>query len=176
MVGSVYGRWTVLSPAANRGYRKAWLCRCQCGKQKEVLQQNLTTGRSLSCGCYSKDIVWRGHGSIPGTYWSRLKHDAMSRNLAFDITIDQAWSRYMEQGGRCALSGIEITFAKDTKAYWASQTTASLDRIDSSRPYVMDNIQWVHKDINKMKQNLPESRFIELCQLVSNHAVQSKPS
>jgi hypothetical protein len=47
--------------------------------------------------------------------------------------------------------------------------TASLDRIDSFKPYTDDNIQWVHKHINAMKLNHSEEYFIELCKIVANY-------
>jgi len=48
-------------------------------------------------------------------------------------------------------------------------TTASVDRIDSSIGYVMGNIQWVHKDINKMKSDFSQELFIAWCGLVASH-------
>ena len=41
--------------------------------------------------------------------------------------------------------------------------TASLDRIDSKKGYIEGNIQWVHKDINRMKWAFNEDYFIKLC-------------
>lgn len=52
--------------------------------------------------------------------------------------------------------------------------TASLDRIDSNGDYTIENVQWVHKDINLMKMNLPEDRFVTWCHKVSKHNAQSK--
>jgi hypothetical protein len=46
-------------------------------------------------------------------------------------------------------------------------TTASLDRIDSSKGYIEGNVQWIHKHINKMKNNFNESYFIEICKKIS---------
>lgn len=43
---------------------------------------------------------------------------------------------------------------------------ASLDRIDSSQGYIKGNVQWVHKDINKMKFDLSQDRFLELCNII----------
>jgi len=45
--------------------------------------------------------------------------------------------------------------------------TASLDRIDSTKNYTIDNIQWVHKDVNKMKMDFSQEYFIEMCRLVT---------
>jgi hypothetical protein len=47
--------------------------------------------------------------------------------------------------------------------------TASLDRIDSTKGYIKGNIQWVHKDVNKMKWNWNQSNFINWCKLITNY-------
>lgn len=57
------------------------------------------------------------------------------------------------------MSGENITLR--IKAH-RSFGTASLDRIDSTKGYVEENVQWVHKDVNFMKSNLTEQRFKEL--------------
>jgi hypothetical protein len=44
-----------------------------------------------------------------------------------------------------------------------SETTASLDRIDSSKGYIEGNLQWVHKDVNIMKMDLSQVEFIDYC-------------
>ena len=56
LVGNRYGKLTVLSPAApifrsNRTNRKAWLCRCDCGREIISAEDNLVSGHSRSCGC-----------------------------------------------------------------------------------------------------------------------------
>ena len=38
---------------------------------------------------------------------------------------------------------------------------------DHTLGYVPSNVQWVHKDINKIKFNMSEERFVELCCLVA---------
>lgn len=35
--------------------RTTWLCKCDCGKEVEVLQKSLTTGNTTSCGCSRKE-------------------------------------------------------------------------------------------------------------------------
>jgi len=40
-----------------------------------------------------------------------------------------------------------------------ADTTASLDRINSSKGYTLDNVQWVHKTVNIMKQGLSDEDF-----------------
>jgi hypothetical protein len=76
------------------------------------------------------------------------------------------WEIYEVQGGLCALTGEPLTFKNLNKG---TDQTASLDRIDSSLGYVEGNVQWVHKDVNLMKNVLSQARFIELCSLVSTN-------
>ena len=65
---------------------------------------------------------------------------------------------------QCALSGLPIKLPDRYKQTF----TASIDRIDSSKGYVKGNVQWVHKDINMMKRNLNQARFVEFCLAVAS--------
>lgn len=54
--GQKFGRWTVLDDSilTPKGERK-WLCRCDCGTERYVLERSLRSGGSLSCGCARKE-------------------------------------------------------------------------------------------------------------------------
>lgn len=47
---SFYG-WTVLAEAAKRSVNEYYLCKCECGEEREVFRGSLLGGRSKSCGC-----------------------------------------------------------------------------------------------------------------------------
>ena len=50
--------------------------------------------------------------------------------------------------------------------------TASIDRIDSNKGYIEDNVVWVHKDINIMKNKFSKEYFLMLCKkIVENHGL-----
>lgn len=52
------GRWTVLRRAATTSQGGArWFCRCRCGVTRNVLEHNLRSGCSQSCGCSSHETV-----------------------------------------------------------------------------------------------------------------------
>lgn len=91
---------------------------------------------------------------------------AAERNYMFKLTPKYLWELYLQQGRLCNLSGIPIEFIAGRDAITA--TSASLDRIDSSQPYIEGNVQWTHKDINWMKNTFNQGKFIELCTLVAN--------
>lgn len=54
--GQRFGRWTVLDEftLTPRGERK-WMCRCDCGTERYVLERGLLYGGSESCGCLRKE-------------------------------------------------------------------------------------------------------------------------
>ena len=81
------------------------------------------------------------------------------RPIELAITIQQAWELFLAQGRKCALSGEPIAFPRIN----AEKGTASLDRIDSNLGYVLGNVQWVHKDVNIMKNKFDQDYFIGLC-------------
>jgi len=157
-------------------------CLCDCGNTVTTLAMYLKNGHKKSCGCLRKKMVnkkhpkWMGCGDISGQFWAAIKGSARRRKpvqIPFEITIDEAWSLYQKQQGRCALSGVRIEFAPKS----SKKGTASLDRINSSESYCINNVQWVHKDVNLMKNSLDEDQFIKWCNTISNHlAIRVKPT
>lgn len=92
--------------------------------------------------------------------------------MQFSIGIEYGWQLYLEQGGRCALSGIPIYFTLPGAQQSAHQkqfgaNTASLDRINSSGNYTEGNVQWVHKNVNAMKLAYDQNYFIDMCKSIS---------
>lgn len=74
------------------------------------------------------------------------------------------WELFLKQERKCALSKEEIRFPSN---YKDKTGTASLDRIDSNLGYVEGNVQWVHKDVNKMKSDFSEEYFICWCKKIA---------
>lgn len=152
-----------------------WRCICDCGNEHCVLSTHLLSNKILSCGCVKRSGVkhqdWTGVGDISGDYFSALKrHGRKSKSrslLAFDVTIEYLWELFQNQGGRCALSGIELHFTHKDGIRVRDSQTASLDRIDSSFGYISGNLQWVHKDINLMKNKLDQQLFVNYCKLIA---------
>lgn len=172
LTGQKFGMLTVLHRSEDRGRNARWICKCDCGNQSEVAASKLRTGWTSSCGCLkhrsgSSSHTWRGTGELPSSYWSTVLWGAKARDLIVEITIEEAWALYESQGGLCALSGVPLCFLMGSKRTTSGSQTASLDRIDSSLGYLKDNVQWIHKDVQYMKMDLPENRFIELCEGVA---------
>lgn len=168
-IGYKTGQLTVISKPIS-GKRTKYLCRCSCGNEHYYLASSIKKNIQTCWNCRNKiisDKKWRGFGEISGDFWCSIKKSAKARDLSFEISIEDAWNLFLKQNRKCALSGIELNFSHSKKLEkYKTNHTASLDRIDSNKGYSIDNIQWVHKDINKMKLDLPEDKFIEYCKLI----------
>lgn len=113
----------------------------------------------------NKHPKWTGYGEISGQFWNQIVKGAKKRKYKIEITIKEAWEQVLKQNKKCAISGLDLvfkTFGRD------KNHNASLDRIDSSKGYTLNNIQWVHKDLNIMKQSYSNEYFIKMCSLVGN--------
>lgn len=167
LTGREFGLLKVIRRVDSEKHGQWWLCECKCGGKREVITNHLIQGATISCGCLlkrtkSSNPCWKGYGEISGQFWCDIKHGAKRRNLAFEISIEEAWNLFVKQKCRCELSGIEIFFSKS----YNHRGTASLDRIHSDQGYVGGNVQWIHKRVNKIKQDLSEVELLSWCKLL----------
>ena len=154
--GDVFEKWTFISEH-KINERIMWKCKCVCGTIKIVKPRHIIIGSSKGCGCGEKLHLRKGFGQISGTYWCNIKCGANSRNLDFNITIEDAWHKFLEQKSKCALTGFLLEFGSKDKLL-----TPSLDRIDSDKGYIHGNIQWVSSKVNIMKWKINQEDFLFL--------------
>jgi hypothetical protein len=172
LIGKKFGKLLVIDKLdrSNKHKKRLWVCKCDCGKIIHINTTTLKT-KQKSCGCERAITIhkkmWKGCGEISGIYWTKIKHGAASRNLPVDISIDYIWDLFLKQDRKCNLTGLPLCFESSSNK---CDGTASLDRIDSSKGYIKDNVQWIYKDINPMKMALNEHYFIELCCKIADHS------
>ena len=76
-----------------------------------------------------------------------------------------------QQKGICPLTGWELKLP-DTTDGWKNPPDirrASLDRIDSSRPYEIGNIRFISVIANYAKNSFTDQEVIEFCKAVSDY-------
>lgn len=116
--------------------------------------------------CGEKSSTWQGFKDIPKDYFSSVKRNANNRQINFDLSIEDFWLVFNNQNKKCAITNLDIGF----KNNGFLTHTASIDRINSNIGYKLDNIQFLHKNVNKMKWEFEQKYFISLCKKVSNYA------
>lgn len=164
-IGDVFHQLTVLACVGVIDAERHYTCRCSCGKTVTVCGSALTTRRKTHCGCIkrptgSQSPYFKGYGELSAAAWGRILHNAATRHIPVEISISDAWELFEAQDRRCALSRRLLTFGRDG--------TASLDRIDSAYGYVRGNVQWLHKDVNRMKWRLSTAEFVALCREIAD--------
>lgn len=181
LVGSQVGwlRVVAFTRKVPKGSRNTYYykCLCACGQEVELTRWKLITKHTGSCGCRknrkgANAPSWRGYEEIGSKFWSDIATRARKKELEFTLSIEEAWQLFQGQGARCALSGLPLTMTDqwDNKARkYVGTRTASLDRIDNTKGYTLENVHWVHKDINQMKSDLTVGDFIRYCRHVAGH-------
>jgi hypothetical protein len=146
-----YGRLEVIGNA-----KGGWLCRCDCGTEKVIRTQALTSGATQSCGCYQDSVRHRArsHGMTYEPIY-RLWVSMVDRctrpsvpNFAFygarGITVCERWRTfenfYADMGNR--------------------PDGMSLDRRDNTRGYEPENCRWAALKVQS--RNTRSNRLLTL--------------
>ena len=158
--------------------KEATKCRACSNKEKylENVKNKVIAHKGYSVG-------HQGTGDLTKSYLYSIKQGAKSRNLEFDesyMTTENLWNLLIKQNHKCKLSGLDITLSRGKNIPTTSKSrnieyslwNASLDRIDSTKGYTKENVQWVERSINRMKMSLPNDYFIKLCIHIANNANQ----
>lgn len=171
--GQKFGMLQVAELDCMKNQTSYWRCVCECGNEAVVRRGHLTDHRLKSCGCANRgklSVHWSGCGDISGSLFGKIQAHAKRRGLLFEVTIGYLWKLFQEQNGECALSGTKLTLPGNNLVSY----NASLDRIDSSRGYIEGNVQWVHKDVNFMKQRFQQDQFISMCKKIAEWSTKTE--
>ena len=168
IIGKQYGQWTVISTEIKRHSEKNnrtayFKVKCSCGREGWRSAHNLEKGSTKGCKscCKSPNNI----NSFILSYYNKVKRRAEISNFSFLLTPEYLEELFIQQDRKCSLSNLPIEFRPN---YLKNEQTASLDRIDNSKGYIVGNVQWVHKQVNFMKGTMEQKEFIKFCRLISS--------
>lgn len=136
LIGETYNKLTVTSFAGYHNDRAHWLCSCECGNIKSILGENLTSGKSGSCGC----------GQFSGSFkhgYSKHPLHSMYRGMIRRCHSSNA-ENYPLYGGR----GIKVcerwrTSFEDFVSDMGERPVGhSIEREDNDGDYEPGNCRW----------------------------------
>jgi len=91
---------------------------------------------------------------------TRTKKKRVKYDIALDFDVEYLLELWVEQSGRCAISGIKMT----SLLYEGHiKTNVSIDRVDSNKGYSKSNIQLVCSIVNKMKLDMTKEELMFYC-------------
>lgn len=158
LTGCRFGKLTVLRVTGARGGSSIWLCRCDCGAQKEVRRPLLVRGIAQSCGCASRyfgNSNRRTHGlshfRIYGIWWKMVArcHDPE----------DGGYERYGARGIRvCDRWRNSLQAFIDDMGHPPERH--QIDRENNDGHYEPGNCRWVLKI--EQNKNMRRTVFVEI--------------
>jgi hypothetical protein len=121
-----------------------------CPELKKLLQEDFYKNLFLKMGNKKRQIG------------NRLKMKQKYGNYRGDTTMDIDIAYLLKifpKDYRCPILGYTMNFNKNG---CADYTTATLDRIDSTKGYVKGNVEWVSMEGNRLKRNLDLNMCLKL--------------
>lgn len=171
-IGNKYGRWIVLGRGESRFYsdstkkslveHRRWVCLCDCGTQRTVTEMSLNSGKSVSCGCYNREVssfVHTKHGETRSYQYSAEYHAWKSMK---ERCRNASNKRFIKYGGR----GINFCERWDEFENFLEDMgrrpgeNYSLDRIDNNKGYSPDNCKW--STPHERMTNRTVTRFVSM--------------
>lgn len=198
VVGTKYGSYEIIDDdIRTKGKRTFYHVKCTiCGNDGYVRSDQLERGEATMCRNCSNKIKYekaksmgvidslghsdgkhKGCGDLTLTHICAIRLRAKYRGIEWsnELTAEYLWNLFLEQGKKCALTGVDLTLKSNDKNTPIntpnsnldySTFNASLDRVDSTKGYIPGNVQWVHRNINIMKNSFSTDYFIKMCGLV----------
>lgn len=177
-LGQVFNRWTINSDDLFlHSGRKQLQVKCSCGTIGYVRADRLKSGLTLGCKHCQKQTYYpetrissaRHYNGLHFKFLTKLSNaDNLKRGnkiINIDLNIEDLYDLLIKQDFKCALTGIKL----NALHIQPQNSNASIDRIDSNIGYIKSNVQWVIKDVNKMKNNFNQNYFIEVCNLIAQN-------
>ena len=159
-IGSRFGKLEVIQYLK----LKHVLCKCDCGKQISCRTDYLKKAQR-HCGCdlvtlkgqqkpnYKKEL----HHPIFADRIDRWKRGAARRSYLFELTeadLERLWTK---QQGRCFYTGNKLSLIKN------DPYTISLERMDSNKPYTIENCVFIGTIVNRIKMQYSKEVFFNVC-------------
>lgn len=102
--------------------------------------------------------------------WHGAKDRAIRKQLPFDISKQDLLVLWKLQDGKCALSGLPMTYElAEGRVY----TNVSIDQIEPSKGYTKENIQLVCMAVNQLKSDFDLNTVLTICKSILENFKQN---
>lgn len=162
--GKKINKLMVLTPILReKGVRTKYNCKCECGTEVVVEGSKITNGHTKSCGCIREEVDY-GHNKKPLGESNKkaliynYKNNAKYKGLEFDLTDEQIIDMFQSN---CYYCGSEPRFVFKRKRSNGGYTYTGIDRLDSDKGYVIDNVVPCCSQCNFIKNKYHHDEFVQ---------------
>jgi hypothetical protein len=172
--GDKFHRLTVISFSHHdKRWRRHYLVRCDCGKEKTVQGISLRSGNTKSCGCLGKEVTARRRKPDSGGELTAVilgyKIHAKHRDLAWLLSREEVREIIRQP---CRYCGIGPTNKKTTKNSRQPFFYSGIDRVDNAIGYEPSNVVPCCALCNRAKGALTAQAFYAWMKRVGEMAAQ----
>ncbi len=175
-----FGRLVPKSIQYTKNNKRYWLCQCDCGQQTVVRQDQITIGKTTSCGCYMREVqlnnlAKRQIKKPPKEKFPKPIDEHRERWIQLKHEYPRIYRIWQSMKSRCYYSknkfyhcygGRGIQICEEWKssfelfAIWALangyKDNLSIDRIDVNGDYCPQNCRWAtQKEQQNNKRKSP---------------------
>lgn len=175
VTGQKYGRLTALKCLGRQNKRTYWLFKCECGKEHKARLDAVKQGKIKSCGCATSELVGKavrkrnllppGESAFTFLYHD-LKNSARARGIPWHLTKEQVRKLVTAP---CYYCGIEFSREYYRKGTNGAFRCNGIDRVDSTKGYVLENCVPCCKRCNLAKHDMTIDEFKIWLKMVSKH-------
>lgn len=177
-LGMRYGRLLVIEhKVKDKRGKHLWLCKCDCGNEKIVCADNLSSGKSKSCGCLKREFLSKSGNqfglfenreeAILRKQYSHLKRRHIKNNMVGEVLDYKTFVKLSYS--KCHYCGTEYSkIIKDalnespSKKYLSDTVIKinGIDRLDSNLGYTIENSVPCCANCNYAKHTMDVSEFM----------------
>lgn len=159
-VGRKFKYATILSKLSKKDY----LASCSCGKEFQVKYYKIyKKSEDIHCGCRRKPRIAQ---HLSKTIYRQYIYNANKRKILFDIDYDTFKKLIESNCNYCGIEPQNHVIYTTNKNY--SYDYNGIDRIDSNKGYLMDNIVSCCKFCNRAKKDEQLQVFIKWINFVQS--------
>ena len=130
-----------------------WLCKCECGTEKNYRGSHLRSGHTKSCGCLNKYPF--GIANMRRVM-NRYEENAQIKGLEYNLTEKQFAEITQRNCHYCGARPNNITKSARLNGGYKYN---GIDRIDNDKGYTIDNVVPCCKTCNSAKGILTTQEF-----------------
>lgn len=174
LTGQKINMLTVLKKIKRKDGRHYYECSCECGGKSVVKGSDLRHAKTKSCGCYrlitssinGKNTKKEYGVAAKSRIYDGYRFTAKARGIEFTLSKDMACELFLKN---CYYCNSKPSNTHMDKTYNKNFLYTGIDRMDSSKGYIKDNVVPCCKTCNLAKNDTPFEEFVQWAHNLSSN-------